>query len=77
MRCHSVLCSYTRKHEECADSINCIRTALCLCPSIMPSHECNAECNALIAPVCPLSRWEGITFDAKRGLLYTAMSDIR
>lgn len=22
-------------------------------------------------------RWEGIAFDAKRGLLYTAMSDIR
>jgi len=40
----------------------------------MPSHECNAECNALIAPVCPLSRWEGITFDYLNSIHYADRS---
>jgi hypothetical protein len=31
----------------------------------------------LRVPSVPPCRWEGITFDAKRGKLYTAMSAIR
>ena len=80
MRCRSALCGYTGEHEESADSQphpDCAPSVFSILIKVMTSHECNAECNALIAPACPLSRWEGITFDAKRGLLYTAMSDIR
>ncbi|KAI7839227.1 hypothetical protein COHA_007040 [Chlorella ohadii] len=32
---------------------------------------------AYLGATTEFSKWEGITFDAKRGLLYTAMSDIR
>ena len=83
LRCAVLCCACFGDVQQCVCHHTAARTRAECGPTLAARLQCSTDAAALASPTNSphhhwlARRWEGITFDAKRGLLYTAMSDIR